>query len=224
MYKIAIVDDYTLIREAFTDMFQKLGMDVLFTACNGKEVQTRLLNDPSLPDIIFMDINMPVMDGITATAFIAAHFPSIKVIALSGFCNEKHVIDMLKNGARGFITKDAGKEEVGHAITTIMKDEKYIPAKIISEQKIPAKYLKSNNNKKYKTKLLNDREYEFLGYCATDLGYKEIACEMGVHYKTIDTYRASVAQKLKIRTRAGLAVYAAINGFIKNGIEWKNHG
>ena len=215
MYKIAIVDDHTLIREAFADMFQNLDLDVLFTASNGKEMLDYLLNRVSLPDIIFMDINMPVMDGITATAIIATHYPPIKVIALSGFCNEKLVIDMLKNGAQGFITKDAGKEEIRQAITMVMKNEKYVPAKILSEQNIPVKYLKSSDHKKYRTSLLNDREYEFLGYCASDLGYKEIAYEMGVHYKTIDTYRASVAQKLNIRTRAGLAVYAVMNGFNK---------
>jgi len=86
---------------------------------------------------------------------------------------------------------------------------------LVEEWKIPANYLKPNYQKKYRTRLLNDKEYEFLGYCALDLGYKEIAGKMGVGYKTIDTYRATVTKKLNIHTRAGLAVYTIKHGLDK---------
>jgi two-component system, NarL family, invasion response regulator UvrY len=215
MYTIAIVDDYALIRDAFSDMFQSLGFTVLFSAANGKELLHHLAQDNTRPQLVFMDINMPVMDGIAATAIVSADYPSIKVIGLSGFCNEKHIIDMLKNGAQGFITKNAQRDEVMQAAQLVMNDEKYLSDKTLNELNIPLQYLRKNNTKRYKTNLLNEREYEFLSYCATDLGYKEIASRMSVQYKTVDTYRASVSQKLNIHTRAGLAVYAVEKGISK---------
>ena len=87
-------------------------------------------------------------------------------------------------------------------------NEIYIPDNILKEWKIPTDYLKSNNIKKFKTHLLNEREYEFLSYCATDYEYKGIADRMDIEYATLNIYRASVCKKLNIHSRAGLAVYA----------------
>jgi two-component system invasion response regulator UvrY len=122
---------------------------------------------------------------------------------------------MLRNGARGYLTKNTEPEELLRAAQTVMNDEIYLTPAVAEKWKISPAYLTGPNKKKYKTNLMNDREYEFLSYCATDMGYKEIAEEMGVQYKTIDSYRASVTEKLNIHTRSGLAAYAIKYGLAR---------
>jgi len=217
MIKVVIADDVALVRQAFTLICQSIGFLVLYQACNGLNLQEYLSNTDLLPDIIFMDINMPISNGIDSTAYVSSHHPMIKVIVLSIFCNDIHIINMLKSGAKGYLTKNTDKEEILFAVTTVMNNDIYIPSSILEEWKIPACYLECGNQKKYKPVLLNTKEYEFLGYCASDLGYKEIADKMSIEYKTIDNYRASVSKKLDIHTRQGLAVYAVKHGlFVYN--------
>ncbi len=212
MIKVAIAEDLPLIREALSLILQSIGLVVLFHACNGEDLQNFLCETLFFPDIIFMDIKMPVINGIEATDFVTNHHPSIKVIALSVFCHEKLIIEMLRKGARGYLTKHADPEQIQLAVTTVMQNEIFIPEDILKAWKIPAVYLNPDNKKRLKTHLLNEREYEFLSFCATDYEYKEIATRMGIQYATLNVYRASVCEKLNIHTKAGLAVYAITNG------------
>ena len=159
-----------------------------------------------------MDIEMPVINGIVTTAHVSMYHPSIKVIGFSSYCSDLHIINLLKNGAKGYIAKGASAKEISIAINAVMNNEIFIAADILEKWKIPADYLKPDYAKKYKTTLLNTKEYEFLSYCATEWGYKEIAEKMRVEYRTIDAYRASVSTKLDIHTRQGLAVYAVKHG------------
>jgi DNA-binding NarL/FixJ family response regulator len=212
MFKVVITDDISIVRQAFTLICQSLGLVVLYQACNGLDLQIYLANTDILPDIIFMDIDMPVINGIDAASYVSLHHPLIKIIGLSIFCNDRHIISMLRNGAKGYLTKDTDKEEIQFAINAVMNNQMFIPSKILEEWKISSEYLQSDHKKKYKTTLLNTKEYEFLSFCATDYGYKEIADKMNVEYKTIDNYRAAVSTKLNIHTRQGLAIYAVRHG------------
>lgn len=212
MIKVVIVEDQPLTRKALSVIFNSIGLFILFQACNGADLQAFLGETMVFPDIIFMDISMPIINGIEATAFVTDHHPLIKVIALSVFCHEKLIMDMLRNGAKGYLHKSSDPEQFEFAIDVVMNNGMYIPDDIMKEWKIPAEYLKPNNIKKFKTHLLNEREYEFLHYCASDKEYKEIADKMGIQYATLNIYRASVCEKLDIHTRHGLALYAMQNG------------
>lgn len=212
MFNIAIAEDHPLMRAIFSLYCQSIGLNVLAQVGDGLELQEYLSTSDTLPDIVFMDINMPVINGQQATSHIHKNYPSIKVIALSVFCHEWHIINMFNRGARGYLPKDVQPEEVYHAVQAVMNGQLYIPTSIARRWNISPSCLNTEQSKKYKTKLLNTREYEFLSYCATGLGYKEIACKMGLQYKTIDNYRASVSLKLNIPTRAGMAVYATTHG------------
>lgn len=216
MYTVAVANECAFLRNAISLICRNHGLSVLFQASNGLILQEYLSSAILFPDIIFMDVYMPGINGIEATAFISQHYPLIKVIALSLYCHEKLIIDMLKCGARGYLTKDTEFEEILVAVQAVMNDEIYIHAKVIEKWKIPANYLKPNPHNKYKTRLLNGREYEFVSYCATDMGYKEIAYKMGLKYKTVDNYRAAVCEKLNIHTKAGLAAYAVKHGLTIN--------
>lgn len=212
MYTIAMANNTALLREAFLAIFRSTGMFVLLLAFSGPELLEYLSHAAPVPDIVFIDLDISFPEGLRTISHITANYPLIKVIALSAFCSEKHIIDVLNAGARGYLTRDTDKEEILFAANKVMSNDTYIPARILQECRFPVAYLKPGGRKKYKTHLLNEREYEFLSYCATSMSYKEIAHKMCVKYKTIDTYRATVGEKLDIHTRSGLAVYAVKNG------------
>jgi len=217
MLKIVIVDDSPLMRKALSLIFQTFGAIVLFQAQDLKALQECLFQDTVLPDVIFMYIDSSVIVWRRTFDFLTEHFPFVNIVAMSAFNHEKLVVDVLRWGARGYLSKQTEPEELLRAAQTVTAGEIYLSPEVAKRWKIPASYLVSSNRKKCKTILLNDREYEFLSYCATDMGYKEIAGEMGVQYKTIDSYRASVTEKLNIHTRSGLAAYA-----IKYGLDRKD--
>jgi len=212
MFKVVLAEDHELLRTSLALYLKDIGLQILYKACNGKDLQEYLSNAPILPDIILMDIEMPFINGIDATAYVSKHHPSIKVIGLSFYSNDLHIINLLKNGAKGYMAKGVSAQEISVAINAVMNNEIFIPTPILEEWEIPAEYLKPDYQKKYKTTLLNTKEYEFLSYCASEWSYKEIADKMNVEYKTIDNYRAAVSAKLNIHTRQGLAVYTVKQG------------
>lgn len=217
MYKIVIAEDHKFFRESLSLVCKTQGFHVLFLAVDGVNLEYYLnssKNDPSLiPDIILMDISMPRINGITATVYVARHFPSINVIALSIYAQEKPVLDMLRSGAKGFIDKgNVDYDEILLAINAVMCGEYYISPSVLEEWKIPPDYFKTEYHKKFEPNLLNKMEYQFLSYCGTELGYKEIAEKMGIKVHTANNYSAAVFEKLNIHSRAGLVIYAIKHG------------
>ena len=212
MIKIALADDSMLMRSALSSLYRQLGMHVLFEAPNGRELLDCIMTAPVQPDIVSLDVRMPLMDGPKTTKHISSAYPHIRIIAVSLFCHEKHLVDMLTSGARAYLTKSAEAGDVREAINTVMAGDIYIHPEISRTWNVMPEDLHPDLNKKIRTRLLNKREYVFLAHCATDLSYKQIAEIMEVEYKTIDTYRAAVARKLNIQTRGGLAAYAVRYG------------
>jgi two-component system invasion response regulator UvrY len=217
MYKIVIAEDNKVMRNWLFMYCQSLGWTVLFLAVNGLQLEEYLsaseANSDPLPDIILMDISMPVINGIAATAFVSAHFPFIRVIALSLYVQEKPIIDVLRNGAKGYLDKNNMEpEDILSAADAAMNNEMYFSPSVLKEWQIPPACLKSGYHKNYRTFLLSNREYEFLSHCGTDMEYKEIADRMGVTLHTVNNYSTAVFEKLNIHTRAGLTAYAVKHG------------
>src|SRR5512143_434923 len=104
--KIVLVDDHVLLRKGLADLVRNLGYQVLYEANNGKEFCDKLKAE-NIPDLVLLDINMPVMDGYDTALWLKKNHPDIKVLALSMYDDENAVIRMLKNGARGYILKDS---------------------------------------------------------------------------------------------------------------------
>lgn len=125
---------------------------------------------------------MPNMCGKEAIAIISNKYLSVKVIALSAYIHEKHIIDMLKCGAKGYLSKAMNsKNDVVDSVEQVLKGGYYFPEQMLNEWNIPAKYFISQIiSKKYRTTLLNDRENEFVSYCASDDSYQQIVEKMGV--------------------------------------------
>jgi len=204
---IAIVDDHTLFRDGVASLMAEFDeLQVVFEAENGEQMQHLLARHP-LPQVILMDINMPVMDGYLATKWVKENYPQIKVLALSMFEEDKAVIRMIKSGAGGYVLKESKPRELLHAI------------KIINEKGV---YINEMVSGKLIRKVADDdgpdfsrKEFEFLRLCCSELTYKEIADLMFVSPRTVDNYRESLFQKLNLKTRTGLVLYAIQNEIFK---------
>ena len=213
MAKIVLVDDHILLRNGLAALVKKLGHHVLFEANNGKEFIANL-DAKQLPDIILLDINMPEMDGYQTAQWIKNNHPTIKVLALSMYDNENAIIRMLQHGVRGYILKDSEPSELKAAIHAV-NVRGYYYSDLVSGQLINSiNKMDDGANEIVESNTLTDKEIEFVKYACTELTYKEIAEKMCVGIRTVDGYRDSVYDKLNIKTRVGLAVYAIKNQYV----------
>lgn len=207
---IIVVDDHLLIAKALQGIIDNFkDFKVIDVAENGQDLIEKLEKSTKIPDIILMDISMPVMDGFESVLWLKNNYPDIKVMALSMQGDENSVIKMIKNGAKGYLLKNTHPQDLELALIKINENGFFYPdwaSKII--------FSNINNNKSdEKTIKISDREREFLTYTATELSYKEIAEKMCCSPRTVESYRDQLCEKLELKTRVGLAVFALKNGF-----------
>lgn len=201
---IAIVDDHTLFRKGVAGLMSEFEeLEVVFEAANGKQMQEALVKF-RLPDVILMDINMPIMDGYEATCWLKSNYPQVHVLALSMFEDDKAVIKMIRCGACGYILKESKPRELLEAIKIIRLKGVYI------NEMVSGKLLHSVTTQQTPPNLSN-KESDFLKHCCSELTYKEIADLMFVSPRTVDNYRESLFQKFNIKSRTGLVLYAIRN-------------
>jgi len=214
MAKIVLVDDHALLRNGLAELVKTLGHEVLFECGNGKECIDRL--DPKLlPDIVLLDINMPEMDGYETAQWLKQHHPDVKVLALSMYDNETSIIRMLKSGARGYILKDSEPGELKAALRAL-KEKGFYYSDLVSGKLMHAINKMEDENGNLKNLVpLNERETDFLKYACTELTYKQIAEKMFLSPRTIDGYRDALFEKLNVKTRVGLVMYAIKNGIVR---------
>lgn len=213
MANIVLTDDHSLLRNGLASLVKDLGHTVLFEADNGKDFISKL-DTKQLPDIILLDINMPEMDGYETAQWIKTNHPDVKVLALSMYDNETSIIRMLKCGARGYILKDSEPAELKAAIHALM-DKGFYYSDLVSGKLMHAINKMDDESGDLKSLVpLNDRETDFLKYSCTELTYKEIADKMFVSPRTIDGYRDALFEKLHVKTRVGLVMYAIKNGIV----------
>jgi len=204
---IAIVDDHTLFRDGVAALMAEFDeLQVVFEAENGEQMQHLLAKHP-LPQVILMDINMPVMDGYLAAKWVKDNYPQIRILALSMFEEDKAVIRMIKSGAGGYVLKESKPRELLHAIKTINEKGVYINEMVSG--KLVRKVADDDGPE------FSRKEFEFLRLCCSELTYKEIADLMFVSPRTVDNYRESLFQKLNLKTRTGLVLYAIQNEIFK---------
>ncbi|HWZ13594.1 MAG TPA: response regulator transcription factor [Mucilaginibacter sp.] len=205
---IAIVDDHTLFRNGVAALMSEFEeLNVVFEAENGEQLQRMLVKHP-LPQVILMDINMPVMDGYAATKWVKETYPEIKVLALSMFEDDKAVIRMIRCGAGGYVLKESRPSELLEAIKTIAEKGVYI------NEMVSGKLIRSVSGRE-ELPAFTVKELEFLKLSCSELTYKEIADQMFVSPRTVDNYRESLFQKLNLKSRTGLVLYAIQNEIFK---------
>jgi len=209
---VGLVDDHVLLRNGLAALVKNIGHQVVIEANDGKDFISKLQNGPH-PEVVLMDINMPVMDGYETAAYMKQHFPDIKVLALSMYDDEAAIIRMLKNGARGYILKDSDTPELKSAIEAVLTKGFYY-TEMITGKLLHTINSSDEEGTTRKVLNLNEREMEFLKLSCSEMTYKEIADKMHLSPRTIDGYRDSLFDKLKIKTRVGLAIYAIKHGIV----------
>ncbi len=209
MIKIIIVDDHILFSQALHGLIQDFeDFEVIAQFKNGKELQEHCMHCKTPPDIILMDVQMPIINGIEATQWLKENHPEIKVLALTMNDDEKTILKMLRAGAKGYLLKDIHPTVLHRAITETHEKGFYYTEQV-SDTLLNAGSIRS---KKLNTVDLKPKELEVLKYAAQELTYKEIADKMFLSPKTIDGYRERLFVKLDVKSRIGLVLYALKEG------------
>lgn len=206
--QIALVDDHKLFRSGIAYLINNFHRySVLFEAGDGEDM-IRKINPKLKPDIILLDISMPKMDGISTARWLRTNHPEIKIVVLSMFEDAEKVLTMVRMGVKGYLLKDSEPSEFEDALLKVSQNEIYYPEFV-------TKHLVHNINIDYTLAKLNSREVEFLKLASTELTYKEIAEHMCISSRTVDGYRDQLFDKLGIKSRIGLVLYAIKNKLIE---------
>ncbi|MDE1191584.1 MAG: response regulator transcription factor [Arachidicoccus sp.] len=209
---IAIADDHAMFRKGLASLINFFPRyKVLFEAANGKDFISQL-RPKALPDIALLDISMPEMDGYATANYLHANYPEINILALSTMDAETAIIKMIKNGAKGYVLKDAEPEELKQAFDEVL-NKGYFYNDLVTRKVMQSVNALLDNN--FVFAKLTERETEFLKLLCSEKTYNEIAAEMFVSPRTVDGYRNSLCEKLNLKTRTGLALYAVKNGIVK---------
>ncbi|MBS1737194.1 MAG: response regulator transcription factor [Bacteroidetes bacterium] len=200
--KAAIVDDHLLFLKSISLMLESFReYEVVIEALNGKELQQKMAAAPHLPEIMLIDVNMPVMNGVETAAWVSENYPTIKMIALSQNDSEKAIIEMIKSGCSAYMLKDTHPDELEKALQEVIKTGYYNS----DQSNINFRRLLKYEEEQIK---ITEREKIFLKYVCTEMTYKEVAALMHVSERTIDGYRDNLFQKMKVQSRVGLALEA----------------
>jgi len=208
-HKVVIVDDHSLFAGSLEKLINSYpGFHVMYHAKNGKDLQDKFEADETRPEIVLLDINMPVMDGYETAAWLNENHPDVKVLALSMEDDESAILKMLCNGAKGYLLKDIHPDILKEALNELMVKGYY------HSDKVAATLLESLKPKaKKKLPPFKDNEIRFMQLACSELTYKEIAEQMNLSPKTIDGYRQELFNRLHIKNRVGLVIYALRNDF-----------
>jgi DNA-binding NarL/FixJ family response regulator len=203
--KIVLVDDHKLFRSGIASLIHNLtGFKIIFEADNGEEL-IRRISPRFKPDIILLDMNMPVMNGESTAQWLTKNYPEICIIVLSMIDDPAKVLTMVRLGVKGYLLKSAEPSEFEDALKQVSQGELYYP-----------EFVTRNLIKTFtRFEGLNAREMDFLKLACTELTYKEIADRMYVSARTVDGYREQLFEKLGAKNRVGLVLYAIKNKLIE---------
>ncbi|WP_346239079.1 response regulator [Niabella insulamsoli] len=202
--KIGLVDDHQLFLKSLSLMLESFKVyDVTLEASNGKELQEKIKQRKELPDIILIDVNMPVMNGIETAKWLTENYPQIKPVALSMNADDNAIISMFKAGCCGYLLKDTHPNELEKALDEINRRGYYnADAGNINFRRV---LMKADEKEEHP---ITPKEMIFLQFACSELTYKQIASEMNLSERTIDGYRESLFKKFNVQSRVGLCLEA----------------
>lgn len=210
--RIALADDHQLVRKGIRLLLESIeGFKVVAEAANGKELIEEIANINRLPDIALIDVNMPVMDGHETVSFLREKYPDLRLIALS-VNNDLHVIrEMVRLGANAYLFKDSSPTVFRTVLQEVLEKGCYYDKQVIESLLLPENMINGHptrNGYRNLIRSLSGRELEFIKFCCSELTYKEIADKMNISQRTVDGYRESVFDKLEVKSRTGLVLFA----------------
>ena len=205
--KIAVIDDHKLFREGLVSLLTKTssGFEIIWEACNGAEYLKKL--NSALPDIVLMDVSMPVMDGIEATISSLSQFPALKIIALSMYGEKEYYLKMIQAGAKGFIRKDSDIDEVTQAINKVFRGEKYFSQEMLISLVTHPPVIRDE--------ILSEREIQIVELICHGYSAVEIADKLFLSKRTVEKHRANILNKTHCRNTAKLVAWAMKNNLLQ---------
>ncbi len=209
--QIAVVDDHSLFRKGMISILQQvLDFEVVLEATNGQEFLDKLQGQPI--DVVLMDLQMPVLDGIKTTEIIRAKYPDTKVLILSMHDEDQFVLHLMEIGANGYLLKDTDPEEVEKAIRKVHETDIYFSDFVskIMLRKMNRKTQQENKIFNYKTDL-SERELQVLKYICEGLTTAEIGDIVALSPRTVEGHRLRMMEKLGLKNTAGLVAFAIRN-------------
>ncbi|GAA3781373.1 response regulator transcription factor [Flavobacterium ginsengiterrae] len=209
--KIALVDDEVLFRKGISFLLQREeNIEIVFEASNGEDLVNKLLENEIKPDIIIMDLKMPVLNGVEATKIIRKSFPDIKIIALTSYDSKSFIANMIQVGAVAYLIKNTTPKDLIKTINEVSKKGFYYNEsvlKTIQETIVSSKNSKGN----LETSFLSPREIEILQLICQQKTTSEIAEHLFLSPRTVEGHRNNLLLKTESRNIAGLVVYAIQN-------------
>ncbi|NDY74024.1 DNA-binding response regulator [Desulfobacter hydrogenophilus] len=210
--KVLIADDHAIIREGLRSLLENRGIQVMDIAKNGREAVEKAI--ALKPDIVMMDISMPDLNGVEATAKIRKEVPHTRVIALSMHSSKKIVDKMFDSGASGYILKESAFDEIYDAIQEVLRANFYLTPAIARMCTEDQGKDRSTWETQPQFNKISRKEREVLQLIAEGRKTREIAETLGVSIKTVETHRRNIMKKLNIFSVAGLTKYAILEGII----------
>jgi DNA-binding NarL/FixJ family response regulator len=204
---ILIVDDHTLIRETWSFILNADSRFNVIAACGSGEEAVELVKQ-FRPNIVLMDINLPGINGIEATALIRKYAPGTKIVAISLHTQPAFVQKIMQNGASGYVTKSSGRQEMIKAIEEIFFGKKYICNNI---KEIIAEQMMFNDGQQKGIHSLTPREIEIISLIKKGDTSKEIAASLYLSTKTVEVHRYNILKKLKLKNSVSLVEYVNKN-------------
>jgi len=202
--RVAVAEDIPILRRGVCQLITSYeGFTVAIEAGNGRELLDKLEVYDHVIDICVLDINMPEMDGHKTIEVLKKKWPAMKVLVLSMYDDDFNVIRMLKNGASGYVLKNSEPEELRRALTEVYQ-RGYYHSDLVNGRLFQLLHKKDDNS----SSDLSDKELQFLALCCSELTYKEIAEKMRLSPRTIEGYRDALCEKLGVKSRTGLVMYA----------------
>lgn len=225
MIKVMIVDDQELIRQSLKIILGvNTDMQVVGMAGDGEEALQKLKDSKpeNRPDVILMDIRMPVMDGVECIAQITKKFPGIRTIALTTFDDDKFVFGALKNGASGYLLKGSSLEDLSRAIRTVYSGgailNPSVTDTVIRQFSTMAKNIVSPEMSELNTEDITKSEWEIIQAVARGMSNKEIAETLWLSQGTVRNSISSILNKLHLRDRTQLAIWAVQTGAVNKDL------
>ena len=211
--RVLLADDHALVRAGIRALLESLhGVTVVAEAGNGSEVLE--LARKHRPDVVLLDISMPGIGGLEASAQLKQELPEVRVVMLSMHANEEYVLQALRAGASGYMLKDSATAELDLALQAVMQGETYLSPPI-SKQVVEG-YVQRVGAEQPAADHLTPRQRQVLQLIAEGLSTKEIAYRLELSVKTVETHRAQLMERLQIRDIAGLVKYAIRNGLVSS--------
>jgi DNA-binding NarL/FixJ family response regulator len=210
--KSARVDDHVLLRNALSNLIDSFGnCKVIYQCCSGKELIEQIKTG-NIPEVILLDLNMPEMNGFDSAEWLQKNCPESHVLMLTMYDSELSMIRLLQAGVKGFLKKDIHPSELKFAIQSVMESGYYYSSNTTG--RLVNLFRKNQGCMNLQKSLLTEQELKFLRYACSDLTYKEIAQQMGLNPRSVDSLREQLFIKLDVKSRVGLAMVAIKNGVV----------